>query len=123
MTRPAIRSYMDGDRAAAFEELASYYADVYGNGRDSYAIPAGRTERPSKTAADGHILLVDGLGGQHQSPRPGCHLYAKLAARRAGRQSSDGRHDRLERDQLRAAAGGNRRNGLVFRFAGTPVAA
>jgi nitric oxide reductase subunit B len=32
---------LDGDRAAAFEELAAYYADVYGNGRDEYAIPAG----------------------------------------------------------------------------------
>ena len=32
---------IDGDRAAAFEELARYYADVYGNGRDAYAIPAG----------------------------------------------------------------------------------
>jgi nitric oxide reductase subunit B len=32
---------LDGDRAAAFEELAAYYADVYGNGRDEYAIPSG----------------------------------------------------------------------------------
>jgi nitric oxide reductase subunit B len=32
---------LDGDRAAAFEELATYYADVYGNGRDEYAIPSG----------------------------------------------------------------------------------
>src|SRR5436305_12337121 len=32
---------IDGDRAAAFDELARYYADVYGNGRDAYAIPAG----------------------------------------------------------------------------------
>jgi nitric oxide reductase subunit B len=32
---------LDGDRAAAFEELASYYADIYGKGRDAYAIPAG----------------------------------------------------------------------------------
>jgi len=32
---------LDDDRAAAFEELATYYADVYGHGRDEYAIPAG----------------------------------------------------------------------------------
>src|SRR5579871_3697414 len=32
---------LDADRAAAFEELARYYADIYGNGRDAYAIPAG----------------------------------------------------------------------------------
>ena len=32
---------LDPDRAAAFKELATYYADVYGNGRTEYAIPAG----------------------------------------------------------------------------------
>ena len=39
---------IDGDRAAAFEELARYYADVYGNGRDAYAIPAGALSDPAK---------------------------------------------------------------------------
>ncbi len=32
---------LDQDRAAAFSELAAYYADVYGKGRNEYAIPAG----------------------------------------------------------------------------------
>jgi nitric oxide reductase subunit B len=32
---------LDNDRAAAFDQLAAYYADVYGNGRNEYAIPAG----------------------------------------------------------------------------------
>jgi len=32
---------LDADRGAAFHELAAYYADVYGNGRTEYAIPAG----------------------------------------------------------------------------------
>ena len=32
---------IDADRAAAFDELARYYADVYGKGRDAYAIPQG----------------------------------------------------------------------------------
>src|SRR5438045_4482656 len=39
---------IDGDRAAAFDELARYYADVYGNGRDAYAIPAGALSDPVK---------------------------------------------------------------------------
>jgi len=39
---------IDGDRAAAFDELARYYADVYGNGRDAYAIPAGALSDPAK---------------------------------------------------------------------------
>jgi nitric oxide reductase subunit B len=39
---------LDGDRTAAFEELASYYADVYGKGRDEYAIPAGALSDPAK---------------------------------------------------------------------------
>ena len=30
---------LDNDRAAAFDELAAYYADIYGNGRNAYAIP------------------------------------------------------------------------------------
>ena len=32
---------LDDDRAAAFDELAAYYGDIYGNGRNEYAIPAG----------------------------------------------------------------------------------
>src|SRR5664279_1914 len=32
---------LDNDRAAAFDELAAYYADIYGNGRNAYAIPPG----------------------------------------------------------------------------------
>jgi len=35
------RLVVDEDRAAAFDELARYYGDVYGNGRNEYAIPAG----------------------------------------------------------------------------------
>src|ERR1044071_8680232 len=29
---------LDPDRAAAFEELAGYYADIFGNGQNAYAI-------------------------------------------------------------------------------------
>ncbi len=32
---------LDNDRAAAFQELSAYYANVYGKGRSEYAIPAG----------------------------------------------------------------------------------
>jgi nitric oxide reductase subunit B len=39
---------IDADRAAAFDELAGYYADVYGKGRDAYAIPAGALSDPAK---------------------------------------------------------------------------
>src|SRR6476646_9627698 len=39
---------IDADRAAAFDELARYYADVYGKGRDAYAIPAGALSDPAK---------------------------------------------------------------------------
>jgi nitric oxide reductase subunit B len=39
---------LDADRAAAFEELAAYYADVYGSGRNAYAIPAGALSDPVK---------------------------------------------------------------------------
>jgi nitric oxide reductase subunit B len=39
---------LDADRAAAFDELAAYYADVYGNGRNEYAIPAGALSDATK---------------------------------------------------------------------------
>ncbi len=39
---------LDGERAKAFDELAKYYADVYGNGRNEYAIPAGALADPVK---------------------------------------------------------------------------
>lgn len=39
---------LDNERAKAFEELATYYADVYGNGRNEYAIPAGALSNPVK---------------------------------------------------------------------------
>jgi nitric oxide reductase subunit B len=39
---------LDGDRAEAFEDLAAYYADIYGNGRSEYAIPAGALSDPAK---------------------------------------------------------------------------
>jgi nitric oxide reductase subunit B len=37
---------LDNDRAVAFDELAAYYADVYGKGRNEYAIPAGSRSEP-----------------------------------------------------------------------------
>ncbi|HEX7808720.1 MAG TPA: nitric-oxide reductase large subunit, partial [Thermoanaerobaculia bacterium] len=36
------------DRAAAFDSLASYYADVFRDGRKEYAIPAGSLTDPAK---------------------------------------------------------------------------
>jgi nitric oxide reductase subunit B len=35
------RVTIDADRAAAFEQLAAYYADVFASGRSEYAIPQG----------------------------------------------------------------------------------
>ncbi|HZP24604.1 MAG TPA: nitric-oxide reductase large subunit [Terriglobales bacterium] len=42
---------LDNDRAAAFDQLAAYYADIYGNGRNEYAIPAGALTDPVKQHA------------------------------------------------------------------------
>jgi len=39
---------LDSERAKAFDELAAYYGDVYGNGRNEYAIPAGALKDPAK---------------------------------------------------------------------------
>jgi len=46
---PATDTIMlDRERAMAFDELAKYYADVYGKGRNEYAIPAGALTDPAK---------------------------------------------------------------------------
>ena len=42
------RVIIDGDRAAAFEQLAKYYTDVFANGRKEYAIPAGALTNAEK---------------------------------------------------------------------------
>jgi len=73
---------LDADRAAAFEELAAYYADVYGNGRDAYANSCRRLERSGQAATDGYIFLVDRMGREHEPSGSGCDLRAKLAPRR-----------------------------------------
>src|SRR5499425_1810209 len=39
---------LESERAKAFEDLARYYADVYGNGRNEYAIPTGALKDPVK---------------------------------------------------------------------------
>jgi len=42
------RVTLDGDRAAAFSQLASYYSEVFANGRKEYAIPVGALTDPAK---------------------------------------------------------------------------
>jgi len=42
------RIVLDGDRVAAFNQLAPYYADLFANGRKEYAIPAGALTDPGK---------------------------------------------------------------------------
>ncbi|HEY4382393.1 MAG TPA: nitric-oxide reductase large subunit [Acidobacteriaceae bacterium] len=52
--RSGNRVTITGDRAAAFGQLAAYYADVFGKGRAEYAIPSGaltNTEKQHELAA------------------------------------------------------------------------
>lgn len=44
----AHRVVLDADRAAAFDQLAAYYAGVFANGRKEYAIPAHALTDPIK---------------------------------------------------------------------------
>ena len=44
----ANRVTIDNDRAAAFDQLAAYYADVFGKGRKEFAIPQGALTDPAK---------------------------------------------------------------------------
>ena len=74
------RVIIDEDRAAAFQQLAAYYANVFSTGRKAYAIPRWRSHKCREAKTDGSILLVDFMGGQHQSPRICDDLYKQLAA-------------------------------------------
>ena len=94
----------------------AHYADVFTNGRDAYAIPAGALTDPAKLARPGRVLLLDELGGGDLPPRRGRHLHAELAARAARREPPHRRRRRLERGrQLRAPARGHRRARVVPR--------
>src|SRR4051812_26006789 len=42
------RVVLSSDRAAAFRQLAAYYADVFATGRKEYAIPHGALVNPAK---------------------------------------------------------------------------
>jgi hypothetical protein len=78
--------------------------------------PGGRADRPRAAAGAGGLLLLGVVGLRHRPPGPaGRQLHAELAARAAHRQPADGRRGHLERGQLRAAAGGDRRDGVVLR--------
>ena len=71
---------IDRDRAAAFEELAAYYADIYGNGRDAYAIPAGALSDPTKQRQMAAFFWWTAWAASTEPSRPGRQLHAKLAA-------------------------------------------
>ena len=110
---------LDNDRAAAFDELAAYYADIYGNGRDAYAIPPGALTDATKQHEMATFFWWTAWAASTNRPGQDVYLHTELAARRTDRQSADGRHRGLERHQFCPAAGGRRRHGLVFRFAGS----
>ena len=74
------RVTLNDDRAAAFQQLAAYYTDVFATGRTEYAIPQRRADERRKAKADGGILLVDFVGGEHGSAGFDDDLYEQLAA-------------------------------------------
>ena len=74
------RVVIDTDRAAAFQQLAAYYADVFANGRAEYAIPRGALTDAAKQQQTRCILLVDLLGCQHSAAGIDNNLYQQLAA-------------------------------------------
>ena len=110
---------LDGDRAAAFEELASYYADVYGKGRDEYAIPAGALSDPAKQRQMATFFWWTAWAAS--TNRPGQDVT----------YTQNWPHEELVGNRPTGGtivwsvisfvllAGRNRRNGVVFRFAGT----
>ena len=93
------RVVIDGDRAAAFAQLAAYYADVFAAGRKEYAIPSGAltdrakqkqlaaffwwtswaasTERPGSTTTYTNNWPHEALIGNE--PTPGSVLWSVIS--------------------------------------------
>ena len=111
------RITVDPVRAAAFEELARHYADVFGRGRPEYAIPAGRW--PIRLNSDRWQHSSGGRPGPPARTAPAAMSLTPTTGR-TNRWSAiaHGRRGRLERDQLCPSAGRYRRHGVVLRFAG-----
>ena len=63
------RVTIDPVRAEAFEANAAHYADVFANGRDEYAIPAGAVTDPTTLRQTGGLLLLDLVGGARRTGR------------------------------------------------------
>jgi nitric oxide reductase subunit B len=66
---------LDTEHAKAFDELTKYCADVYGQGRNEYAIPAGALTDPAKQHqmehfSGGPLGLPARIGRVRKSPTP-----------------------------------------------------
>ena len=75
---------IDPIRADAFAELSRHYADIFGNGRSDYAIPAGAMSDPVKQRQMSAFFLVDFVGHVYQPARRRRELHPELAARTPG---------------------------------------
>ena len=71
---------LDNDRAAAFDELAAYYADIYGNGRNAYAIPPGALSDPVKQREMATFFWWTAWAASTERPGQTRHLHPELAA-------------------------------------------
>ena len=74
------RVTIDDDRAATFQQLATYYADVFADGRKEYAIPQGALSDPVKQKQLGAFFWWTCLGRQHTASRFVSDLHEQLAA-------------------------------------------
>ena len=110
---------LDDDRAAAFEELAAYYADVYGNGRNEYAIPAGALTDVTKQREMATFFWWTAWAASTNRPGQDVTYTQNWPHEELIGNRPTGGTDRLERDQLCPSSGRNWRNGLVLRLAGT----
>ena len=70
---------LDSERAKAFQELAAYYADVYGNGRNEYAIPAGALKDATKQRQMATFFWWTAWVASTNRPGAERQLHAELA--------------------------------------------
>ena len=68
---------LDIERAKAFDELAKYYADIYGNGRNEYAIPAGALTDPAKQHQMAAFFWWTAWAASTNRPKRAAHASAR----------------------------------------------
>ena len=112
------RVTIDADRAAAFEQLAAYYADVFATGRAEYAIPHGALTNLSKQHQLAAFFWWTSWAASTDRPGSTTTYTNNWPHEPLVANGPTSGAVALEHPQYRRSAGRYRRHGMVVRFPG-----